>query len=146
VGRFGQSTPETVRESHAIVRSALDGELDPSSQRVKRAWRVASKYPLESLESPGSLEPGGRRLNLGSRRVDQERHEHYEPPLENEQHDGRFGTDRDMMMDVVFGSAAPYANTAIDMVVSPIGKQVAGVVGIVLGTALIAEIGRRSSS
>jgi len=54
-------------------------------------------------------------------------------------------SDKDMMLEIVFGSAAPMADRAIGVVTTPVGKQIAGAVGFVAAVGLIAHLGSRST-
>jgi len=73
------------------------------------------------------------------------RRDHHLPAGSANVSDALQQSDKDMMLEVLFGSAAPYAGKAVGMVASPVGKQVAGAVGFVAAVGLIAHVGKKIS-
>lgn len=118
--RFGQSTPETIRDSHRVMGEVMAGRVTPHCQRAQRAYRVASRYPLEALPERlavpvrGPVEPPARPLA-----------------------DAR---DKEFLLRFVFGSAAPQAERAFEFLGTPPGKRILAVSGLALGAILVTQV------
>ena len=121
-------TPQTIRESHEIVRRVLDGDVDPQCQRAQRAYRVAKRFPNPVMVE-GFQEPPNVYRPRPIRKL--KRH----APSQAKDTAGR-----DVVMGLLFGSAAPQATKAIELLSTPRGKRVVGVGTTALATLLITRI------
>lgn len=122
---MGRSTPDSIRESHMILERVMDGQVDPHSQRAKRAYRVAMQNPLSELDreldaayAPQTLQP---------------------PPVVRH-HSPPAPTMNDVVMDMMFGSLAPQVKNIAGFMQTPKGRKITAVGGIALATLLAPRV------
>lgn len=135
--RYGNSTPESIRESHEIVRQVMAGEVTPHCQRAQTAFRVAERYPLWAIGDepmPAGIEMGTRAPPPPSqRRAAPQRR----PPSPKPPRDGR---DEDAVLRVIFGELAPQARGFFRQASETVDGLTGGRGGNVLGVAATAAL------
>ena len=160
--RGSRSAGDLASEDESIVQGALRGEMDPRAQRVQRAQRanearMRSMYATQQVVDDYSdpwMEAAERTATATSAL------DGYAQPAQPVRHgpsDGGRGYDRasefkapkkplltekqqNLVMDTLFGQAAPWVQTGMEMAgaawQSDTGKKVAGVGGLALGAML----------
>jgi len=128
-----------IRESHDVVRRVRRGEVTPHCQKAKAAQKVVEAYPdpqiseddtrfdwlstmYEKARTPDIVD------NLSRRAV-------APAPMSAIEPSGR-SADKDVLLQVLFGSAAPQAEKALDFLQTKRGQQALGVGSVALGTYL----------
>ncbi len=134
---MGRSTPSSIRENYDVMRRVGRGEISPNCQRAKRAARVTARYPgwndqeLEVPELPAAYRmPSVDRYSVPKPVVSRAT-----APAPALQRSG-FSRDRDVFVRVLFGSAAPQAQKALDFLSTQQGQKAMSV-GVLAFGALI---------
>jgi hypothetical protein len=111
----------------------MSGEVTPRCQRAQRAAKIASRYPLTAADILEREEARVQRFRYQppARRIVRQLPES-DFPSEPQSQRGLDERDRQVLLDVVFGNAAPQAAQAIDFLGTPIGQRLLGVAGVTL--------------
>jgi len=158
-----RSAEDRVEEDEAIVHGALRGRLDPQAQRVQRAQRATearmrSMYEtqqvmdgysdpwIEAAERAATEAPAGYAQRVRPGRESVASSAFREPqapkkPLLTEKQ-------QNLVMETLFGQAAPWVQTGLEMAgsawQSDAGKKVAGVGGLAIGAVLFPALAKMS--
>jgi hypothetical protein len=111
----------------------MSGEVTPRCQKAQRAAKIASRYPMSAADI----------LEREEARVQRFRYQPLRPPIVRQVPEseslvppqsvqGLDEQDRQVLLDVVFGNAAPQAAQAIEFLGTPVGQRLLGVAGVTL--------------
>lgn len=126
-------TARTIRSSHQVLSRVMSGEVTPRCQKAQRAAKIASRYPMSAADI----------LEREEARVQRFRYQPLRPPIVRQVPEseslvppqsvqGLDEQDRQVLLDVVFGNAAPQAAQAIEFLGTPVGQRLLGVAGVTL--------------
>jgi len=126
-------TARTIRSSHQVLSRVMQGEVTPRCQKAQRAAKIASRYPMSAADILEREEARVQRFRYQPpvRRIVRQLPESG-PPIEPQSAQGFDERDRQVLLDVVFGNAAPQAAQAIDFLGTPVGQRLLGVAGVTL--------------
>ena len=133
-----RSSEERETEDADIVRGLRDGKLDLRAQRAQRAVRAmhrrereASSYSDPWIEQEEEVAVRVPRPPASVRSASPKKPS--KPILTERQ--------MNVVMETLFGQAAPAAQTVLDMASSDTGKKVVAVGGLALGSMLLPLVG-----
>lgn len=133
-----RSSEERETEDAGIVRGLRDGKVDLRAQRTQRAVRAmhrrereASSYSDPWIEQEEEV---AVRVPRPPRAVQTVSPKKSSKPILTERQ-------MNVVMETLFGQAAPAAQTVLDMASSDTGKKVVAVGGLALGSMLLPLVG-----
>ena len=158
--RGSRSAGDLASEDESIVQGALRGEMDPRAQRVQRAQRANEARMRSMYATQQVVDDYSDPWMEAAERTATSAPDGYAQPAQPARHGpsgGGRGYDRaadfkapkkplltekqqNVVMDTLFGQAAPWVQTGMEMASaawqSDTGKKVAGVGGLALGAML----------
>ena len=125
-----------IHESHETLRRVMSGEVTPHCQKAQAAYKVARQYPEPVYDEPEDSTDWLTTIYEGARTPPIVETSRRPVPALTPEQARDASADKDVFLKVLFGSAAPQADKALDFLQSKRGQQVLGVGVTALGTLL----------